>query len=259
LTGLALLALGGAVGGGVASTETALPAADVILDGYIEATGGEEAHGKVANRVTKSSVVIGAQGVTMNVTSYSARPNKRYTLIEADVFGKMEGGTDGTTVWEISPMTGARIKEGQEKTDALREAMFDRMINWRKVYKEAECVGIETVADKPVYKVILTPSDDKPHTYYFDQESKLLVKIELIAETPMGAFPAETFLEDYREVDGILQPFRTKVATMGQERVVTVDSIEQNVDLPADRFDLPAEIRALMEEKKEEAPPSPEE
>jgi hypothetical protein len=37
---------------------------------------------------------------------------------------------------------------------------------------------------------------------------------------------------------------------MGQERVLTIDSIEQNVDLPSDRFDLPEEIRALLEDKK---------
>ncbi|MHC4416913.1 MAG: LolA-like protein [Planctomycetota bacterium] len=257
MTSLALLALAGAVGTGAASTEIALPAADVILDGYIEATGGKAAHGKVINRVTKASMDIAAQGITLDLTSYSARPNRKYSLIESDVFGKIEKGTDGTTVWEISAMMGPQIKEGQEKTDFLREAMFDRMIMWRDVYKKAECVGIETVSDKPAYKVVLTPEGGKPQTLYFDQASKLLVKLDITAETSMGVFPAETFFEDYREVGGILHPFRTRIVTMGQERVLTIDSIEQNVDLPSDRFDLPEEIRALLEDKKEETATSP--
>jgi len=249
-TGLALLALAGAVGDGVASTETALPEADVILDGYIEATGGREAHGKITTRVTRASVDIAGQGVALKLTRYSARPNKRYSILESDVFGTMETGTDGTTAWEISAMMGTRIKEGQEKAEFLREATFDGMLEWREIYAKAECVGVDTVSDKPAYKVVLTPSAGQPHTYYFDQASKLLVKVELVAETPMGAIPAETFLEDYREVDGVLQPFRTRFVTMGQERVMTVDSIDQNVDLPADRFDPPEEIRALLEEQK---------
>jgi hypothetical protein len=234
LTGLALLALAGAVGTGAASTEIALPAADVVLDGYIEATGGKAAYGKVTNRVTKATLDLAAQGIKLDLTIYSARPNKNYTLIESDATGKMEKGTDGTTVWETSAMMGAQIKEGQEKTDFLREAMFDRMIMWRDVYKEAECVGVETVSDKPTYKVVLTPEDGNPQTCYFDQASKLLVKVDVTVETPMGAIPLETFLEDYREVGGVLLAHRTKIVT-----------------------DLPEEIRALMEGKKEEAAASP--
>jgi hypothetical protein len=33
---------------------------------------------------------------------------------------------------------------------------------------------------------------------------------------------------------------------MGQERIVTVEKVEHNVALPADRFALPAEIQALI-------------
>jgi hypothetical protein len=33
---------------------------------------------------------------------------------------------------------------------------------------------------------------------------------------------------------------------MGQERVVTIEKVEHNVAIPADRFALPAEIRPLV-------------
>jgi hypothetical protein len=254
---LALLALAGAVEGGAASTEIALPKADVILDEYVEATGGKEAYAKVENSVTKATMEITGQGIMLNMTTYAARPNKNYTLIESDAIGRMESGTDGTIVWENSAMRGAQIKQGDERAFVLRESFFDKWIAWREIYKEAECVGVETVADKPVYKVVMTPEEGHPMTYYFDQASKLLVKADLTVENPMGTIPVEMFLEDYREADGILQPRHTKMVTMGQSRTITVNSVEYNVDLPADRFDLPAEIRALVEGEKEEPAASP--
>ena len=144
-------------------------------------------------------------------------------------------------------MLGPQIKEGQEKADTLREASFDKLVDWRDDYENAECVGVEMLSDKPAYKVVLTPRGGKAQSFYFDKASKLLVKIELTVETPMGTVPVETFLDDYRSIDGLLLPHRSRIVAMGQERLVTTESIRQNVDLPPDRFDLPEEIRAILE------------
>jgi hypothetical protein len=149
---------------------------------------------------------------------------------------------------------GPQIKEGQERADFLREAVLDKYARWRETYAEAECVGTETVNGKPAYKVILTPKDGPPQSLYFDQASNLLVKVGLTVENPMGVIPVESFLEDYRKVDGLLLPYTVKVVVMGQERLMTTESIEQNVDLPEDRFALPEPIRALIDDEPSEAP-----
>jgi hypothetical protein len=251
-----LPALGGAALLGAVASEEALPEAGAILDGYIEATGGKAAYEKITNRVTKATLEITAQGIAMDLTIYAARPNKNYMLIESEAIGTIEKGTDGTTVWEKSAMMGPQIKDGQEKADTLREAIFDKFVNWREMYEKAECVGVEMLSDNPAHKVVLTPRDGKPQSFYFDQVSKLLVKVELTVENPMGTIPVETFLEDYRSIDGVLLPHKSRVVAMGQERLLTTESIEHNVDLPPDRFDLPAEIRAILEGPQEGSPPT---
>lgn len=40
---------------------------------------------------------------------------------------------------------------------------------------------------------------------------------------------------------------------MGQKRLITTDRIEHNVELSADRFALPPEIRAIVDEGEGEA------
>ncbi len=74
----------------------------------------------------------------------------------------------------------------------------------------------------------------------------MLVKIVWDLETPMGVVPMETYPSDFREVDGLLLAHGGRVKIAGQERSMTIHSIEHNVDLPADLFDLPDEIRALL-------------
>jgi hypothetical protein len=143
-------------------------------------------------------------------------------------------------------MMGPQIKDGQEKIDFLREATLDKFVRWREVYGSAESAGVETVEGSEAYEVILTPTDSKPQSWFFDRASKLLVKVEITVENPMGVIPVETYLSDYRKIDGVLVPHVAKVVVMGQERVMTTESVEQNVDLPEDRFDLPDEIRALL-------------
>jgi hypothetical protein len=112
------------------------------------------------------------------------------------------------------------------------------------------------LSDKPAHKVVLTPRDGKPQSFYFDQVSKLLVKVELTVENPVGTIPVETFLEDYRPIDGIALPHKARIVAMGQERFLTTESIEHNVDLPPDRFDLPAEIRAIVDGPPEGSTPT---
>jgi len=74
----------------------------------------------------------------------------------------------------------------------------------------------------------------------------LLVKVSMTMESQAGTIPLESYLSDYRSVDGVLMPYKAVIKTIGPERISTVDGIEQNVNLPADRFALPAAIKALI-------------
>jgi len=171
-------------------------------------------------------------------------------VIESDITGKMENGCDGETVWELSAMQGAQVKEGQEKIDMLHLSRFDASVYWREAYEKVETVSVEDVKGKPAYKVVLTPARAKPSAMYFDQESGLLVRTDMELENPMGNFPIETYSSDYREVDGILVSYTSEVHVMGQVRSITVESIEHNVDLPEDRFEPPDEILEILEKQE---------
>ena len=228
-----------------------LPKAEKILDRYIEVTGGKAAYDKIQNRVTKATVEMTGAGINLSMTNWQAKPNKSYSVLESDATGKVESGSDGTVVWQMSVMTGPQIMEGKHRVSMLHASIFDKYVYWRKAFKKVENVGTEEVNGKPCYKVIATPEGTYPETLFFDKESNLLVKTIVTIEHPMGKMVIESYPEDYKKSGGILTPFRARLKAMGIERTMTVTGIENNVQMPEDRFKLPAEIQALVDKKKE--------
>jgi hypothetical protein len=193
---------------------------------------------------------IPAAGVKLSVTVYQARPDKSYSLVDSAATGKIETGSDGQVAWQISATSGPQVFEGKEKAGQLHLNIFDRLAYWRKIFKQVETIGMEDVAGKSCYKVLATPPDLAPQTLFFDRESGLLVKLSMTVESQMGAIPVESFPSEYQRIDGILMPRKNVIKTVGPERVATVDSIEHNVNLPPDRFALPAEIKALIKKNQ---------
>lgn len=240
---------------GVASAqETKLPDAAKIMDKYVEATGGKEAYKKIHNRVSKGTLEILGQGLEIKIEIISARPNLFYRLMESEALGSGEAGFDGEVAWETSQMTGPTIKEGEEKAFIERAAVFDSALEWRKLYEKVECVGMEQVDGADCYKVVLTPATGKPTTQYYDVKSGLLTKNVMTLASPMGEIELQSFPSDYRAVDGIMIPHKSKqvIPAAQQERMFTLESVKQNVDLPADKFKLPDEIRELVKDAQKQ-------
>lgn len=231
-----------------------LPKAETILDAYVEAAGGQAAFDRISSRVTRGSMELMGQGITMDLTVYATKPNNIYVLAEAEAIGRMESGVSGDVVWANSVMQGPQVKEGQERSDGLRDAAFDRLIYWRRNLEGAETLGVESIDGKPAYKVRATPKQGKEQTLYFDRQSHLLVRFDSTIVNPMGEIPLEAYVGDYREIDGVRLPHRTLIQVMNQERVITARSIEQNVEIPADRFRLPGEVQALLDKENSAMP-----
>jgi hypothetical protein len=240
LTGLLLAAI-------VWAQPPALPDAAQILDRSIEVTGGRAAYERIHSRVTIGSLELPAMGIKAKLTTYAAAPGLFYSLGESEAIGKLESGSNGEVFWDITAMTGPRIKSGAEKAAAAREARFNNVLFWREMYKEVQTTGIDTIDSRPCYKLVLTPLEGEPETNYYDIETNLLQRADQVLVTEMGRVPIESTFSDYRPVDGLLIPFKSRQLLMAmQEMVFATDSIAQNVEIPPERFALPPEIQALV-------------
>jgi hypothetical protein len=73
-----------------------------------------------------------------------------------------------------------------------------------------------------------------------------MVKMTLTAQTPMGDQTVDSFPTDYRKEGDVLMPHKIRQSVGGQEVVISIESVTFNADIPADKFAVPDEIKALV-------------
>jgi hypothetical protein len=223
-----------------------LPKAETILDKYVEATGGKAAYEKHHSEISKGSLEFQALGLKGSVTSYRAEPDKSLTEIDLGSLGKSRDGSDGKVFWSLSSMVGPHVKEGAEKAQAVLTARFNAEVNWRDLFKEVKTTGTDTVDGKECYKVEMTPSEGPPIMQCYDKQSNLMVKATMTAQGPMGEQVMDSYATDYRKEGDVLMPHKIKSNLAGQEIVISVDSVVFDTEIPASKFALPDEIKALV-------------
>ena len=241
-----------------AKSDEKLPKAEDIIAKSIEAMGGKTAMEKVRTRVLTGALEFQPLGIKCTFTAYTAAPNKSYEAVEIEGAGKEEAGSDGDVYWTISTAMGPRLLEGEEKETKARETGFNAELQWRKLYAKTECTETADVDDHPCYKVVFTPATGAPVTTYYDKKSYLPVKQETTVSGPMGKMALTTLLEDYQKSDAVLIARRmtTLVAGAPVKQIIVIEKIEQNTDIPADRFAPPEPVKALLAKSKAETKPA---
>ncbi|MBX9603503.1 MAG: outer membrane lipoprotein-sorting protein [Bryobacteraceae bacterium] len=227
-----------------------LPKAETVLDRFVEVTGGKAAYEKRKTETQTGSVEFVGQGVKGTITAHAAAPENSYMSMELEGVGRIEQGFAAGVAWEKSALMGPRVKTGGELAQVRRESTFNGPLHWRKLYTKVETVGVEPVNGEDCYKIVLTPAEGKPETDYFSKASGLMVKRVMVANTPLGDIPTETVLSDWKQMGGVLQPGKLVQKAAGQQIAITMDSSKVNEPLPDGIFDLPADIKKLMEKKQ---------
>lgn len=228
------------------NAEEALPSAQTVIDHFIAATGGKAAWEARHSQVEHATIEFAAQGLKGTLIIYEAAPDKYLGVTELPGIGKISTGSNGDVAWENSALQGPRIKQGAERAESLREGAFNAPLYWQKLYLKGETASSETVEGHDCYKIVLTPQEGKPMTEFYDKKSGLMIKTLATVSSQFGDVSAEIIYDDYHKDGDLLSPHRLVNRAAQQEFVITIQSVDVNPDLPKDRFDLPAEIEALL-------------
>jgi hypothetical protein len=226
--------------------DSTLPPAETILESYVAATGGHDVRSRLETRVSIGTILVPATGAEGLITVWQAAPNLIRTLVQIPGPGVTERGCDGETVWEVADQIGPRVMEGRERDRGLREAAFDRDLRWRQEFSTLETVGVESVRERPAYKVMLRRADGDSELRYYDATTFLLVRSQAPAIPGSSDIALITTYDDYRDIDGVKVPFRITQREGSDETMITFRQVEHNVDIPSTRFEPPDEIHALL-------------
>jgi len=219
------------------------PAADQILDKYLEALGGAQRVAAITSITGKGSYRAYDDFELSPLDLYAKAPDQR-TTIQHSPYGDMTITFDGRNAWMAAPkdirpfpvvqysggnLDGARIDAILEFPGRLKQALT----NWR--------VGPESsVDDQDVQIVQATTPGGFLVKLYFDLKTGLLLRSVRYSDSAVGRVPVRVDYSDYRVVSGVKVPFK-RVATWTDGRTVfQLDSVQVNTAVDASKFAKPA-------------------
>jgi hypothetical protein len=238
---LALLGIVAVQPVGIAAAEP--ESADEVIAKYIEALGGRDKIDAVKT-MRMTGKMVGMGGLEIPMVIENKRPNKTRRELN---FQGMTGvqAYDGTTGWFVMPFAGRLEPEKMSDEDlkGMEEQadMDGALVDYKKKGHKIELMGKEEEDGSEVYKLKVTKKGGDVDYYFLDAEYFLPIKIKGSRSRQGTVFEFEASLGDYKEVNGLLVAHSIAQTTgvMGGS-TVTFEKVEINVDLPDERFAMPA-------------------
>jgi hypothetical protein len=239
-----------------AATETKLPDAGMILDRYVQVTGGAE-HYRHFNFVSVDSSITPEAGEVFYTTVFRARDGRVQTVVDAGDDSR-EWGVSNGVAWQFSKAKGARILSGKAAERAIANAVGLGEDDWKTRFPAVKTLGEETIAGKPCYHVQLTRTDGSAIQRFYEKKSGLLRR-EVSSE--FGDNDAEqtvqTDIEEYAVTIGSTYPSVSRMKEGSRRFTVQVNSLSYSPGPTKDAFLIPREVaRAAADLRKSQDLPN---
>lgn len=214
---------------------------DKIIDTYFENIGGKDKWGKVTSVVLEGEAQAQGQQIPMKI--YRQQPNS--LRIELSLQGKtiVQQAFDGKDAWGMNFMTGKMEKRPAETTKELAEEEFEPFyLNYKKKGHKIVLEGKEEIEGSECYKLKVTKKNGDVVYLFFDTENSILIMTRnTIKSGPAKGQQTESYVSDYKEVNGLMMPHAMIEKVGGQKITINVKKITINSKLDAKLFAFPKE------------------
>ncbi|UCE40955.1 MAG: outer membrane lipoprotein-sorting protein [Candidatus Aminicenantes bacterium] len=210
-----------------------------IVAKMIKAQGGKAVLEKIEDMTLTGMLEIVSIGVSGSMTMYRKEPNK--ARMDMELMGMvMTQAYDGENAWGVDPSTGS-IQDMPE--DQAKE--FKRMAMGNEAILHPEKFGItftpkgkETIEGKDYILVEQAYDDGHKETLYLDSETYLLYKTKSMSANMAGMqVDTESFVSDYKEVNGLMVWHSMRIVQEGEEAMVmTFTEVSINTGLEDSLF-----------------------
>jgi len=224
-------------------------AIDDLLAKMIAAYGGEENIRKHNSSVTTAEVDFENQGVQAKGTISARAPNLSASEMTLTALDKKLGSAvsyfDGNAGGEIVSFAPAETYTGKRLADIKAAADFYDVLDWKKNYPTITFKRIDKVNGEDVYVIERRNEKGTPITDYISTKSFFVLRRDSIIanETSGLELPNTEWFSDYRNVDGVMVPFKQVSNNIANGDIVLhVIDVKFNVEIPDNVFRKPATL-----------------
>lgn len=226
-----------------------LPSAEKVIANYIKQTGGRDRYKAIKNIKIKGEMSVPAAGIKGQVDIIYVAPDKFHFKADMGGLGLQERGSNGKVIWESSTVQGARLIEGDEAEQMIQEITMASILSPESYYKSMKTVGKEDVKGDECYVLELTRKNGDVDKDFYSVKTGLKVKSIKKVESPLGKLAVESFESNYKKSKNGITTAWTSEQKIGPNSIfVKMSSVEFNADLGKKSFELPAEVKELVDE-----------
>jgi zinc protease len=247
LAGCSVFLAQGAQGG-----KSELPSAQEVLERYTKEIGGKSSVKRYKSQHVVGTVELPAQKISGKLEIFAARPNKLLMKVSFPALGDVTTAFNGEVGWMSTAITGPMLMEGKMLEEVTTQADFDHVLHDPSDYKSMETLAKEEFNGEECYKLKLVYRTGFESTEFFSVKSGLQTGYIATQETQFGPVASTTLLSDYRKFGDVLTFGRMVQKASGIETVSTIEEVEYDKVDPA-VFNLPPEVKTLIEQKKKES------
>jgi CubicO group peptidase (beta-lactamase class C family) len=230
-----------------AAAPPALIGVDELIAKMIAAYGGEANLRKHKSSLSTIELDLENQGVQAKGSVSAKAPNQSGTDLTFTALGKKLGTVvtyfDGNAGGELLSFGPEEVYSGKRLEDIKASADFYELLNWKQDYKTITVKRMGKVGDEDVYIVEKLRDKGTAVTDYVSAKSFLLLRRDsiVVSETSGLELPETQSFSDYRNVDGVMVPFKIIGNNVANgDIVLRVTDMKFDVDIPDTVFHKPA-------------------
>jgi hypothetical protein len=211
-----------------------------IITNHIDAHGGASAWDKV--QALEIHANFTAFSIEKPLHAYKTRSGMYYAALNLGEFSVFEA-FDGTNGWTIDPWQdifhARKLNKAEQNVFFQKAALCTPFYRYKEHGHTVEYKGKESIDGMELLVLELTRSNGKKESWYLDPETYL--EYLCVSEWVDFGWPnqAETFFDDFREVQGLIIPFYID-RTFGQRnRILEIQKITLNPQIDLSIFEMP--------------------
>ena len=216
------------------------PDAQQVIAKYRAAIGATNV-GSVRSRYYKGTVT------SYNASSEGPRSFEQMVYLAGDQVrldltdkqGTQSNIYDGRRGWLVTPKQ-TRPMNDDEIANLRASVLRALKMDYLPQFTQATTKGAEEVRGHQSWAVEFTMADSRTETYFFDQQTGLLVMRRGSVPSAFANFPEETWFDDYRRLGGVTLPFTVISAAVSHGIVRRYDEIQVNRPIEPSKFASPA-------------------
>ena len=234
---------------------TTQPSADQVIADFIDATGGPEAQRQVDSRRHVGTIEVIGTPLELTGTAelvMTTDQEMRLTSTFPSV-GDFERVATADVGWSRDPFAGLQLLPEAEREQSVAELTPEALADPTTLYDTREYVGAEPVAEAgsaAAHRLRLTTPEGRVVEQWYDAETRFLVKQVDVLPTPLGDAALTAIFTDWRPVESadgaftVTMPFAVdRIMENGVTVKLRFEEATVNGDLPADLFEVPAEVK----------------